>query len=163
MASRTTESAKTAAARAAAALQTLLSPAPLPRVLKRGKLNLYETLSRLPDSGVGARVHQSRWSAKGITDCYWDVTRCRTKNEGMSGQAWGKLVWRGGLRRVVLVFPWLTASTCHVGKLVSKRPERITGALKYHWKEGASTPTESAPSASESASASSATSPSTVA
>jgi small subunit ribosomal protein S34 len=83
-----------AASRSAGALQALLG-ANVPRALKEGKLNLYETLSRLPASGVGARVHQTRWASKGIADCYWRVTECRTKNEGKSGKAWGVLVWRG--------------------------------------------------------------------
>jgi hypothetical protein len=82
------------ASRSAGALQGLLGNN-VPRVLKDGKLNLYETLSRLPRSGEGALVHQARWTKKGISDCYWKITRSQTKNEGSSGKAWGILFWRG--------------------------------------------------------------------
>jgi hypothetical protein len=80
--------------RSAAALQGLIR-GPAPRILKEGKLNLYETLSKLPGNGVGATVHQARWSTKDMADCYWKITECRTKNEGRNGKAWGTLVWKG--------------------------------------------------------------------
>ena len=57
--------------------------------------NLFETLSRLPDDGVGSRVHQMRWSSKGIEGCYWEISRVRLEHEGTRGKAWGRLVWRG--------------------------------------------------------------------
>ena len=57
--------------------------------------NLFETLSRLPNDGVGARVHQTRWTSKGIEGSYWEISRVSLRNEGTRGKAWGKLVWRG--------------------------------------------------------------------
>lgn len=56
---------------------------------------LYRTLSRLPQDGVGARVSQRRWEAKGIQGSYWEVTRTRLKLDGTHGKAWGKLIWKG--------------------------------------------------------------------
>ncbi|THH11286.1 hypothetical protein EW145_g763 [Phellinidium pouzarii] len=81
--------------------------------------NLYSTLSRLPEDGIGARVFQTRWQSKGIEGCFWEVSRVRLKCEGTHGKAWGKLVWRG--------------------KLVSEKEERIRGGLKYKWNIGHST------------------------
>jgi small subunit ribosomal protein S34 len=95
------------AQQSAAALQSLLGNS-VPRVLKEGKLSLLETLSRLPRAGEGARVHQARWTKKGIDNCYWQVTRCTTKNEGKSGKVWGLLVWRGKYTRVFNHTPELT-------------------------------------------------------
>ena len=60
--------------------------------------NLYETLARLPNDGVGARVFQTRWQSKGIEGCYYEVSRVKLKLEGTRGKAWGRLVWRGVLR-----------------------------------------------------------------
>lgn len=75
---------------------------------------LYEHLASLPASGVGMRVRQRRWAAKGLDVaqgqplagptkeqkqqdhlCYWQVTRVRLKLDGTHGKAWGKFVWRG--------------------------------------------------------------------
>ncbi|KAL5530478.1 hypothetical protein ACEPAF_6736 [Sanghuangporus sanghuang] len=80
--------------------------------------NLFETLARLPNDGVGARVFQTRWQSKGIEGCFYEVSRVRLKHEGMRGKAWGRLVWRG--------------------KPVSEKEEHIPGALKYMWSEGVS-------------------------
>jgi small subunit ribosomal protein S34 len=133
------------AQQSAAALQSLLGNS-VPRVLKEGKLSLLETLSRLPRAGEGARVHQARWTKKGIDNCYWQVTRCTTKNEGKSGKVWGLLVWRGECTRVFNhTHNSLEHHFCPLGKPISTRPERIRGALKYHWKEGVSSaPAQSA-------------------
>lgn len=57
--------------------------------------SLYETLSRLPNDGVGLRVYQTRWEKKGIAGCFWEVSRVQLKNKGVNGKAWGRLVWRG--------------------------------------------------------------------
>lgn len=56
---------------------------------------LYRTLSRLPKDGVGSRLAQRRWDAKGIQESYWEVTRTRLKPDGAHGKAWGRLIWRG--------------------------------------------------------------------
>lgn len=56
---------------------------------------LHETLSRMPNDGVGARVHQTRWSSKGIEGCYWEILRVKLRREGTRGDVWGRLVWRG--------------------------------------------------------------------
>jgi small subunit ribosomal protein S34 len=78
----------------AAAIKKLL-PKELPSSLSTRSGNLYQVLSRYPNDGVGQRVHQTRWSMKGIPDTYWEVTRSRLKLEGKHGKAWGKLYWRG--------------------------------------------------------------------
>ena len=74
--------------------------------------NLYQQLSIMPKDGVGLKVRQRKWVAKGldvprnkplgsITDknedhlCYWEVTRVRLKDGGNHGKAWGRLFWRG--------------------------------------------------------------------
>ncbi|KAI0698626.1 hypothetical protein BC835DRAFT_1518751 [Cytidiella melzeri] len=102
----------------AAALKRLL-PKDLPSSLSTRSGSLYQVLSRYPNDGVGQRVHQTRWSMKGISDSYWEVTRTRLKLEGKHGKAWGKLYWRG--------------------QLVSIVPEQeIKGGLKYTWRQGMS-------------------------
>ncbi|ETW84260.1 hypothetical protein HETIRDRAFT_170757 [Heterobasidion irregulare TC 32-1] len=99
------------------ALQRLL-PSKLPSSLSSRPGNLFQVLSRYPNDGVGQKVHQTRWGPKGIAGSYWQVTRASLKQEGSHGKAWGKLIWRG--------------------KAVSKREERIRGALKYSWMQGTS-------------------------
>ena len=88
-----------AASKAAALPKALanLIPASTSAQLANKPRNLYETLSRLPKDGVGARVHQTRWTSKLIDGCFWEVTRVKLKCEGSHGKAWGKLVWRGTL------------------------------------------------------------------
>ncbi|KIM45897.1 hypothetical protein M413DRAFT_296829 [Hebeloma cylindrosporum] len=90
----------------------------LPPVIKPQCGNLYEVLSRTPTGGIGAEVHQTRWSHKNIVDSYWVVTRSHFKCEGKHGKAWGRLYWKGAL--------------------VNGREERIPGSLKYTWREGRS-------------------------
>ncbi|KAI9507716.1 hypothetical protein F5148DRAFT_981019 [Russula earlei] len=99
------------------AFQKLL-PKNLPPGLSTRPANLYQVLARYGADGVGQRVHQTRWTSKGISDCYWVVTRTSLKKGGNHGKAWGCLVWRG--------------------KEVSPREERIRGSLKYSWKNGVS-------------------------
>ena len=82
------------ASKVASALKQLL-PAELPPSLRSGSGTLYSVLSRYPKDGVGQRVHQTRWSMKGIADSYWMVTRTKLKLEGKHGKAWGKLYWKG--------------------------------------------------------------------
>ncbi|KDR83437.1 hypothetical protein GALMADRAFT_219263 [Galerina marginata CBS 339.88] len=95
-----------------------IKAAELPPVLRPGSGNLYEVLSRTPSGGVGAEVHQTRWSHKNITNSYWVITRSRFKSEGKHGKAWGRLYWKG--------------------VLINPREERIRGGLKYNWKQGRS-------------------------
>ena len=96
---------------------------------------LYRTLSRLPKDGVGARVTQRRWAAKGIEGSYWEVTRMKLKPDAQHGKAWGKLVWKGSfpISPVTIASP-LTVSFSFVGKVVTEREERIRGGLKYNWR-----------------------------
>ncbi|KAI0092460.1 hypothetical protein BDY19DRAFT_903277 [Irpex rosettiformis] len=101
----------------AAALKKLL-PKELPPSLSTRSSTLYQVLSRYPNDGVGQRIHQTRWSMKGISDSYWVVTKTRLKLEGKHGKAWGKLTWKG--------------------KLVSDHEEEIRGGLKYTWRQGVS-------------------------
>ncbi|KAH9179912.1 hypothetical protein EDB89DRAFT_1841110 [Lactarius sanguifluus] len=100
-----------------AAFRKLL-PKSLPPGLSTQPANLYQVLSRYPADGIGQRVFQTRWTTKGIADCYWVITRTSLKQGGSHGKAWGRLVWRG--------------------KEVSPREERIRGGLKYAWKHGVS-------------------------
>lgn len=110
--------------------------------VKRVGSTLYETLARLPGNGVGAQVAQRRWTAKGIEGSYWEVTKVKLKNEGRSGKAWGKLVWRGELiSRVERVLGSTDYRVHLLDKTVSERPEQIRGGLKYFWSDvKASTP-----------------------
>lgn len=102
-----------------------LDPASLPSVInpnnaKKSK-TLYSHLIDLPHNGVGTRVRQVRWAARGIDVpfkkeftgpildpeqrkqeghlCYWEVTKARLRRTGESdtphGKVWGRLVWRG--------------------------------------------------------------------
>lgn len=121
--------ASTSTLRAAEVLTSHLSKSHLPPVLARSlrpHKNLYQLLSSLPNDGVGARVRQRRWEAKGLDVprqvdlkehltklhsngaqvtkkeqghlCYWEITKVRLKDGGKHGKAWGKLVWRGKYR-----------------------------------------------------------------
>jgi small subunit ribosomal protein S34 len=72
----------------------------VPSVLKETQQNLYEVLARLPESGKGVKVHQTRWSTKGFNNCYYEVTHAETKNEGKNGRAWGIPVWMGELSSI---------------------------------------------------------------
>ncbi|KAF8505569.1 hypothetical protein F5888DRAFT_1791605 [Russula emetica] len=98
----------------AAAFQKLL-PKNLPSGLSTRPANLYQILSRYAADGIGQRVHQTRWTSKGFSDCYWVITRTSLKKGSSHGKAWGRLVWR-----------------------VSPQEERIRGGLKYSWKNGVS-------------------------
>src|SRR5216684_8082888 len=77
-----------------AAFQKLL-PKNLPPSLSTRPANLYQVLSRYAADGVGQRVHQTRWTSKGISDCFWVITRTSLKKGATHGKAWGRLVWRG--------------------------------------------------------------------
>jgi small subunit ribosomal protein S34 len=77
-----------------AAFRKLL-PKNLPPGLSTTPANLYQVLSRYAADGIGQRVYQTRWTNKGISDCYWTVTRTSLKTGGTHGKAWGRLVWRG--------------------------------------------------------------------
>lgn len=61
----------------------------------KGAKNLYQTLSRLPEDGVGTLVTQPRWERKGIPGCFYYVTRAKIKTGGEHGKAWGILFWNG--------------------------------------------------------------------
>lgn len=114
-------------------LTSHFAKASLPPTLARSAQphkNLYQLLSTLPQDGVGARVRQRRWAAKGLDVphdvdlkkhlaqlhakgdkplkddahlCYWEITKVRLKDGGNHGKAWGKLVWRGKFSKVVYV------------------------------------------------------------
>lgn len=119
--------------RAVRAIQSLL-PSTLPPSLRTTPANLYQVLSRAPGGGVGLRVHQIRWTEKGIRNCYWQVTRTRLKLEGSHGKAWGKLYWKGEF----LPLGGRPSLMDYAGKQISEREERINGSLKYKWSTGAS-------------------------
>ncbi|EIW82518.1 hypothetical protein CONPUDRAFT_123556 [Coniophora puteana RWD-64-598 SS2] len=101
----------------AKAIKRLL-PSPLPPSLRTVPGNLFEVLSRYGGDGVGQRVHQTRWTSKGIEECYWQVEKTRIQEDGRHGKAWGTLYWKG--------------------KPVSEKPEIIRGGLKYKWERGPS-------------------------
>lgn len=82
---------------------------------------LYRTLSRLPKDGVGARVTQRRWAAKGIEGSYWEVTRIKLKPDGQHGKAWGKLVWKGSLTTVFK--PLFIDGCCQDKPLIHEKSE----------------------------------------
>lgn len=81
-----------------------LLPGEAKEALANKPRKLYETLSRLPKDGVGARVYQTRWQSKGIEGCYWEVSRTKLRKEGTRGEAWGRLVWRGAFALLELLF-----------------------------------------------------------
>lgn len=107
-------------------LTSHLSKTHLPPALARSSKphkSLYQLLSSLPNDGVGFRVRQRRWAAKGLDvpaeidlkehlrkvhagekkveekegeyGCYWEITKVRLKDGGKHGKAWGRFVWRG--------------------------------------------------------------------
>ncbi|SNX87956.1 uncharacterized protein MEPE_06667 [Melanopsichium pennsylvanicum] len=112
-----------------------LSKSHLPPSLARAQKphkNLYQLLSSLPNDGVGARVRQRRWAAKGLDVphdkdlkqhlitlhaehkkankehghlCYWEITKVRLKDGGKHGKPITQV----------------------------ESGERIPGALKYCW------------------------------
>lgn len=163
---------------------------------------LYELLSTLPNDGVGFKVRQRRWEARGVdhpssanpahddlhqhiadvqhqrqlhkqavlaakqtdaaaTDatggrattiapplksvalahphsyCFWEVTKVDLTSGGKSGEAWGKLTWRGKARLPTPLESVLAVLTLFVlstpGQLKNETPKRIPGALKYCW------------------------------
>ncbi|CEL59509.1 hypothetical protein RSOLAG1IB_03442 [Rhizoctonia solani AG-1 IB] len=90
--------------------------------------SLFAVLSRLPNDGVGQRVTQPRWEAKGIQDSYYTVTRVRLRANGRTGDARGTITWKG--------------------KLLSNGKEQIIrGGHKHAWKHivGSSEPVVSIP------------------
>ena len=98
--------------------------------------NLYEVLSQSPGNCLGRRVYQTRWRAKGITGCYWEITKAQFKCEGKHGKAWGQLHWRGEYQ---WNFTKVLRKFIVLGKVVTeKEEERVRGALKYNWQEGVS-------------------------
>lgn len=110
----------------------------LPPVIKPQCGNLYEVLSRTPTGGIGAEVHQTRWSQKNIVDSYWVVTRSHFKCEGKHGKAWGRLYWKGPKKNILPARNLADKVSCSIGAPVNGREERIPGSLKYTWKEGRS-------------------------
>lgn len=111
-----------AAYRPADSLVSHLDPSTLPPVLRpslgRNK-SLYDHLSHLPNDGVGTKVRQVKWAARGLDVpygeelggpiapserkdrghlCYWEITRVKLRlieNGKIHGKAWGRFVWRG--------------------------------------------------------------------
>ncbi|UZJ56004.1 hypothetical protein CBS101457_005324 [Exobasidium rhododendri] len=107
---------------------------------------LYDHLSSLPNNGVGTKVRQIRWAAKGIDQpfskgknavgfqgpiknpldrktqnhlCYWLITKARIRLAGEKRAPHGK-VWGRLIWRGVPVTP-------------EGKEERIRGGLKYSW------------------------------
>lgn len=91
-------------------------------ITKQGQKTLYSHLIQLPNNGIGTKVRQTRWVARGIDQpfgrdfkgpiknplerkqdnhlCYWEITKARIRKSGEKGvphgKVWGRLVWRGG-------------------------------------------------------------------
>ncbi|KAJ1308607.1 hypothetical protein OPQ81_004305 [Rhizoctonia solani] len=88
---------------------------PKPTGILNDSKSLFAVLSRLPNDGLGQRVTQARWGAKGIQDSYYTVTRVRLRANGKTGDARGTLTWKGKL-------------------LSNGKEETIRGGHKYAWK-----------------------------
>jgi small subunit ribosomal protein S34 len=108
-----------------AAFQKLL-PKNLPPGLSTRSANLYQVLSRYAADGTGQRVHQTRWTSKGISDCYWVITRTSLKKGGSHGKAWGRLVWRGQCIDYFIKFVVLAVLTMFTGNREGSKPTRRT-------------------------------------
>lgn len=119
------------------ALRKLL-PSQLPPSLSPLPGNLYEVLARFPRDGVGQRVYQTRWGAKGIEGSYWEVTRTSLKCEGQHGKAWGVLVWKGEHKSRCVHAGLLDTCNHCTGKRTSEQDQKIPGGLKYRWAVGES-------------------------
>ena len=122
----------------AKAIQHFL-PSKLPSTLSNSPSSLYQVLSRFPRDGVGQRVYQTRWGARGFPDCYWEVTRTKLKLEGRHGKAWGHLVWRGTCVCAVVPRDLIECCCRCLGKRTSENETKIPGGLKYTWSTGSST------------------------
>lgn len=77
-----------------AVAKVLLKPNPF---AKKGHRSLFETLSALPNDGIGSFVAQTQWAKQGNPNSFWEVTKVRLKHEGQHGKAWGRLYWRGNI------------------------------------------------------------------
>ncbi|GJJ07664.1 hypothetical protein Clacol_010564 [Clathrus columnatus] len=87
---------------------------------RKGHQSLFETLSSLPNDGLGSFVAQTQWAKQGNPNSYWQVTKVKLKHEGQHGKAWGRLYWRGKLAETIK----------------GRTPERerlIPGGLKHGW------------------------------
>ena len=84
--------------------------------LARARPNLYELSSALGDRGIGRAFTKHSWRARPdwYPDTYWTLTKIKTRPSGRSGEAWGRLTWKGRTR---------------------EGEERINGSVKPIWRE----------------------------
>jgi len=84
--------------------------------LTRARPNLYELSSALGDRGIGRAFTKHSWRARPdwYPDTYWTLTKIKTRPSGRSGEAWGRLTWKGRTR---------------------EGEERINGSMKPIWRE----------------------------
>ena len=84
--------------------------------LTRARPNLYELSSELGDRGIGRAFTKHSWRARPdwYPDTYWTLTKIKTRPSGRSGEAWGRLTWKGRTR---------------------EGEERINGSMKPIWRE----------------------------
>ena len=84
--------------------------------LARARPNLYELSSALGDRGIGRAFTKHSWRARPdwYPDTYWTLTKIKTRPSGRSGEAWGRLTWKGRTR---------------------EGEERINGSMKPIWRE----------------------------
>ncbi|KAG2224455.1 hypothetical protein INT45_010521 [Circinella minor] len=98
------------------AREVLSKITPKPSVFSKSGNNLYETLSVLPELGVGSRVAPNKFiNNPALKDSYYEVTKVHLKPGLKHGRAWGVQVLKG--------------RTMENGK-----PVEIRGGLKYKWK-----------------------------
>jgi small subunit ribosomal protein S34 len=68
--------------------------------LMRARPNLYELSSARGDRGIGRAFTKHSWRARPdrYPETYWTLTRIRVRPSGRSGEAWGRLTWKGRAR-----------------------------------------------------------------
>ncbi|KAI9029843.1 hypothetical protein CLU79DRAFT_732836 [Phycomyces nitens] len=97
------------------ARQVLSTITPKPSVFSKGGHNLYETLSVLPNYGVGSRVVPNKFlNNPTLNDSYYEVTKVHLKPGLKHGRAWGVQVLKGRT-------------------IADGKPVEIRGGLKFKW------------------------------
>jgi len=89
---------------------TAASSTKMTAAAKRGRRNLYELVTVLPQYGAGTRVTRSIWNG---FESYYTLTQVKPTKDLSHGAAWGVKTWRGQ-----------TDAT----------PTRVPGGLKKEWK-----------------------------
>lgn len=61
---------------------------------RKGKKNIAEVGSYLPNGGVGMKFTRVMWIRNGYKDSYWTITKILEKNKGRL-RYYGRLTWKG--------------------------------------------------------------------